>query len=186
MHAAHNQTVPMAPSTISPRQANKPCYVVGNTALPGSTQSISDGLANIMKCNPNKKSIGNVPDVFENEIATFSSINFADSGKAPLQFALDTFVTAQPLASSNLAQFQEALDVYIATEAGLRSSGGNLAIKEPKFFLEFQIARIKTAQGQQLPVAESVDHLLQKLKENAITADKPFLGQCEQLAKQLK
>jgi hypothetical protein len=175
----------MEPSAISPRQA-KACYLVGNQALPGQVQTISDSLASKIQCNGAKKSIGNVPDLFVNPIATFSSINFADSGKAPLQFALDTFQTKQPLASSNVAQFQEALDVYLATEAGLRSENGNMAIREPKFFLQFQLARIKTAQGQQLPAAESVDHLLQKLKENAITADKPFLGQVEQLAKQLK
>jgi hypothetical protein len=174
----------MDPS-LSPRQA-KACYLVGNQALPAQVQGISDGLASKIQCNGAKKSIGNVPDLFINPIATFSSINFADSGKAPLQFALDTFQTAQPLKNSNLAQFQEALDVYLATEAGLRSSGGNLAIREPKFFLQFQMARIKTAQGQKLSGADTVDHLLQQLKSNAITADKPFLGQVEQLAKQLQ
>lgn len=51
---------------------------------------------------------------------------------------------------------------------GLRSSGGSLAIKTPKFFLSFQIARIKTAQGIAITdPGQTVEHLLGKVVKNA-------------------
>lgn len=57
--------------------------------------------------------------------------------------------------------------VLQATEAGLRSTGGSLAIKIPKFFLSFQMARIKTAQGVEITAAgQTVEHLLGKVLSN--------------------
>ena len=54
--------------------------------------------------------------------------------------------------------------MYTATEAGIRSVAGNFnVIKVPKFFLAFQVARIKSAQGT-LGTAPGVqvEHLLGK------------------------
>ncbi|WP_457824577.1 hypothetical protein, partial [Staphylococcus aureus] len=83
-----------------------------------------------------------------------SSINFDGSGQSPLEFALDKFATTEPLADNDLDLFQARLAAYVATEAGLRSSGGNVnRIKIPKFFLEFQVSRIGVAQGQEIPEA---------------------------------
>lgn len=50
--------------------------------------------------------------------------------------------------------------------------GGNLAIKAPKFFLSFQIARIKTAQGTAITdPGQTVEHLLGKVIKNAGSAE---------------
>jgi hypothetical protein len=58
--------------------------------------------------------------------------------------------------------------MYQATEAGIRSVAGNLAIKAPKFFLSFQIARIKTVQGTaNTDPGQTVEHLLGKVIKNA-------------------
>lgn len=54
--------------------------------------------------------------------------------------------------------------MYTATEVGIRSVAGNFnVIKVPKFFLAFQVARIKSAQGT-LGTAPGVqvEHLLGK------------------------
>lgn len=76
--------------------------------------------------------------------------------------------------------------MYLATEAGIRSEGGNLAIKVPKFFLEMQVSRIQTAQGK-APTSASlqVDHLRDKVTKNAAGEDKALLDQVVALAAQL-
>ncbi len=106
--------------------------------------------------------------------------------QTPLQFALSKFATKSPLASNDLATFQDELNVYLATEAGIRSVGGSLAIKVPKFFLEFQVSRIQTAQGN-APTNPSldVDHLRDKVTKNAAGEDKALLDQVVALAKVL-
>jgi hypothetical protein len=59
-----------------------------------------------------------------------------------------------------------------AAEVALRSTGGSLAIKDPKFFLAFQIARIKTAQGVTITnTGQKVQHLLGKVINNAGSED---------------
>jgi len=64
--------------------------------------------------------------------------------------------------------------------------GGNLAIKVPKFFLEFQISRIQTAQGNPPTAAGlQVDHLLGKVVKNAGRESKAVLDQVAALAKVL-
>lgn len=160
------------------------CFIVGTTTLPQETADSADVLAKTVTCG-NTKTIGNVPDVSTNGVS-FSDIDFSKSSSTPLQFALDKFATATPLASTDLAAFQTNLDLYGATEVGIRSEGGNLAIKEPKFFLAFQVARIKTAQG--IPITnpgQTVEHLLGKVQKNAGRADQALLPQVEALAKQL-
>ena len=73
--------------------------------------------------------------------------------------------------------------MYLATEAGLRSEGGNLAIKVPKFFLEMQVSRIETAQGNPPTAAGlQVDHLRDKVTTNAAGEDKALLDQVIALA----
>lgn len=117
---------------------------------------------------------------------TFSSVNFADSSQTPLQFALTEFATKTPLASNALATFQDQLKVYLATEAGIRSVGGSLAIKVPKFFLEFQVSRIQTAQGNAPTDAGlQVDHLRDKVIKNAAGESQALLDQVTALAKVL-
>lgn len=171
-----------APTTLNRRQ--KGCFIVGSTTLPQETADIADALASSVTCSTGT-TIGNVPDVTTNGVS-FSDIDFSKSSSTPLQFALDTFATASPLASSDLATFQTNLDLYQATEAGVRSENGNLAIKEPKFFLAFQVARIKTAQGVTITdPGQTVEHLLGKVQKNAGSADKGLLTQVEALATQL-
>jgi hypothetical protein len=129
--------------------------------------------------------LSGVPDVTSGAVS-FSSINFATSKQTPLQFALSEFATTSPLASTDLKLFQDRLNVYLATEAGIRSVAGSLAIKVPKFFLEFQVSRIETAQGN-APTNPSltVDHLLGKVQKNAAGESKALLDQVAQLAKVL-
>jgi hypothetical protein len=164
---------------------NAACFLVGTTVLPGEVQDAADALSNTITCDASTTTIGTVPDVTAAG-TSFSSINFADSSSTPLQFALDTFATADPVASTDLAQFQNNLDVYVATEAGIRSESGSLAIKVPKFFLSFQVARIKTAQGTAITdPGQTVEHLLGKVLNNAKGEDQALLDQVTALSKVL-
>lgn len=114
---------------------------------------------------------------------SFSSINFAESGQSPLEFALSQFATTEPLADNDLQLFQDEANTYLATEAGLRSVGGSLAIKVPKFFLQFQIARIQQAQGVQSDVPGlTVEHQLEKVLKNAAGEDQGLLDEVSNLA----
>lgn len=123
-----------------------------------------------------------MPDVTSGNVS-FSNIDFSQSADTPLQFALNTFATADPVANSDLQTFQDQLNVYLATEAGLRSVGGSLAIKVPKFFLAMQVSRIQTAQGNPPTAAgQQVDHLRDKVTKNAAGEDKALLDQVTQLA----
>lgn len=108
--------------------------MVGNTALPAEVQDSVTSLQSTVTCSKTKTTIGTVPDVTSGNVS-FSAVDFSQSKSTPLQFALDTFKTATPLASTDLKAVQDQLNVYVATEAGLRSTGGSLAIKVPKFFL---------------------------------------------------
>lgn len=73
--------------------------------------------------------------------------------------------------------------MYLATEAGLRSLDGSLKIKVPKFFLQFQVSRIQTAQGNPPTAAGlQVDHLRDKVTKNAAGEDAALLDQVKQLA----
>jgi hypothetical protein len=97
----------------------------------------------------------------------FSDINFKDSNLSPLEFALSEFATTEPLADNDLSKFEAQENVYLATEDGIRSVGGSLAIKDIRFFIAFQIARIKTAQGVDITnVPDQVVHLLGKVLKN--------------------
>ncbi|KAL2143335.1 hypothetical protein VTI28DRAFT_10578 [Corynascus sepedonium] len=170
---------------VSERQA-KACFVIGNEVLPKETADFAAQLQSHVSCDSSKTTLSGVPDVSSGGI-TFSSINFADSSQTPLEFALEKFATPSPLSTANLATFERQLDVYLATEAGIRSVGGNLAIKVPKFFLEFQVSRIQTAQGNP-PTAPGlqIDHLLEKVLKNAPRESQELRDQVTALAKTLE
>ncbi|KAM0447589.1 hypothetical protein ACHAO4_008916 [Trichoderma viride] len=173
--------VPIRAEGWSPRQA-QPCFIVGNVALPQETQDAANSLASSVTCNAKETTFSGVPDVSSGGIS-FSSIDFATSGQSALAFALEKFATTSPLAENDLAKFQNEANVYTATEAALRSIGGNLAIKAPKFFINFQIARIQTAQGNPpTNPGQTVEHLLGKVTKNASKADQQFLEQITNLS----
>jgi hypothetical protein len=170
---------------IAARQS-QPCFVVGSTELPQETADAASALASIVTCSRSITTIDGVPDVRSGSLS-FSSIDFSQSSQSPLQFALSKFATEEPLANSNLSFFQDALNAYLATEAGIRSVGGSLAIKVPKFFLEMQVSRIQTAQGNPpTDPAQQVDHLRDKVLSNAAGEDQALLDQVTQLAAQLQ
>ncbi|KAK1751513.1 hypothetical protein QBC47DRAFT_391989 [Echria macrotheca] len=166
-------------------QRQNACFIIGNEVLPAETAAIVAQIQSRITCDNARKTISGVPDVSSGGVS-FSSINFAASSQSPLEFALSKFATATPLASSDLATFQRQLDVYLATEAGIRSVGGNLAIKDPKFFLQFQVSRIQTAQGNPPAAAgQQVDHLLEKVIKNGPRESKASLDQVTALSKVL-
>ncbi|SPQ26469.1 e12b4f45-8d9b-4018-a6f8-f8b4cc09bc35 [Thermothielavioides terrestris] len=171
---------------ISERQAGSACFIIGNQTLPQETADAVKQLQSTVTCDSSRTTISGVPDVSSGGV-TFSSINFAASPQTPLQFALSRFATPTPLRDADLATFQNQLNVYLATEAGIRSVGGSLAIKVPKFFLEFQVSRIQTAQGNPPAAAGlQVDHLLQKVLKNAAGESQQLLDQVTALAKVLE
>ncbi|KAI2602104.1 hypothetical protein GGR54DRAFT_634258 [Hypoxylon sp. NC1633] len=180
------EIVPIRNTAVVPRQsAAQACFVIGATTLPQETADIAADLASTVTCDNTQTTIANVPDVTSGS-TTFSSIDFSQSSQTPLEFALSQFATADPLADTDLATFQDELNVYQATEAGIRSVGGSLAIKVPKFFLEFQVSRIQTAQGNPPTAAGlQVDHLRDKVLKNAAGEDQTLLNQVTQLATQL-
>lgn len=66
---------------------------------------------------------------------------------------------------------------------GIRSVGGDLAIKVPKFFLQMQVSRIQTAQGNPPAAAGAqVDHLRDKVTKNAAGESRALLDQVVALA----
>jgi hypothetical protein len=169
---------------LTSRQANA-CFLVGNTALPAEVADVVTSIQRAVTCDNSATTISDVPDVTSGS-ATFSAIDFSKSSQTPLEFALSKFATAEPLADTDLKTFQDNLNVYLATEAGIRSVDGNLAIKVPKFFLQMQISRIQTAQGNPPAAAgQQVDHLSDKVTKNAAGESKALLDQVVALATQL-
>ncbi|KAM7201335.1 hypothetical protein V8F33_003435 [Rhypophila sp. PSN 637] len=161
------------------------CFVIGNEVLPQEVSNVVSDIRNRITCNPGRRTLSGVPDVSSGGVS-FSSVNFANSNQTPLQFALERFATKTPLATTDLVTFQSQLDVYLATEAGIRSVGGNLAIKVPKFYLQFQVSRIQTAQGNP-PTAPGlqVDHLRDKVLKNAPREAQALKDQLTAQARQL-
>ncbi|KAK3985884.1 hypothetical protein QBC44DRAFT_249416 [Cladorrhinum sp. PSN332] len=177
-------SAPIASTELAARQNPSACFVIGNTALPAEVVTHVNQLRPRITCNNNRRTISNVPDVSSGGVS-FSSINFATSGQTPLAFALSKFATPTPLRNANLAAFQRQLDVYLATEAGIRSVGGNVApIKIPKFFLQMQVSRIQTAQGRPPTAAGlQIDHLRDKVLKNAPREAQALLNQVTALAR---
>lgn len=179
---------PISTTTKVTRQAGKPCFVVGNAVLPKEVADVGTSIQNAVTCSTNGvTTLSGVPDVTSGTVS-FSDVDFSQArGQSTLAFALDKFATKTPLASTDLKFFEDSLNVYLATEVGVRSANGNLAIKVPKFFLEFQVSRIKTAQGNAPTEAGlQVDHLRDKVTKNAAGQSKALLDQVVALAKQLK
>jgi hypothetical protein len=173
------------PTTLNARQAPA-CFVVGKEVLPAEVADVVTSVSKAITCSATAKTLSGVPDVTSGA-TSFSSIDFSKSKQSPLAFALQKFATANPLASTDLKTFQDSLNVYLATEAGIRSAGGSLAIKVPKFFLEMQVSRIQTAQGNPpASAALQVDHLRDKVTKNAAGESKALLDQVVALATQLK
>ena len=77
------------------------------------------------------------------------------------------------------------MNTYLATEAGLRSVSGSLAIKVPKFFIQFQIARVNNATGVAVDEAGTVEHQLGKVVKNAAGESQGLIDQVNTLAGQL-
>merc|ERR1711977_701048 len=155
-----------------PRQASA-CFIVGDTTLPAEVEDVVTSLQNTITCDASTTTLSGVPDVTSGS-TTFSSIAFSE------------FATETPLASTDLALFQDQLNVYLATEAGIRSVGGGLGIKAPKFFLAMQVARIKTAQGIEITdPGQTVEHLLGKVTKNAVKESQATLDQITALASEL-
>jgi hypothetical protein len=166
----------------APLSRQAPCFIIGAETLPEETVGVAADLASTISCNFNNPTLSGVPDVSINGL-TFSSINFATSDLSPLDFALQNFAGVNPLANSDLQTFEDQLNLYLATEAGIRSVGGNLGIKVPKFFLEFQVSRIQTAQGN--PPTDAglqVDHLRDKVLKNAGGEGQELLDEVTRLA----
>ncbi|KAL1867063.1 hypothetical protein Daus18300_006462 [Diaporthe australafricana] len=164
---------------LEPRQ--NACFVVGSTALPAEVQDSVTAIQSAVTCGT-ATTIDKVPDVTSGAVS-FSDVDFSKSSSSPLQFALDTFATAADPADTDLATLQDQLNVYLATEAGLRSVGGSLAIKVPKFFLAMQVSRVQTAQGNPPAAAgQQVDHLRDKVLKNGAGEDQALLDQVTQLA----
>ncbi|KAG6363628.1 hypothetical protein INS49_008729 [Diaporthe citri] len=164
---------------LEPRQ--NACFVTGNEALPAEVQDSVTAIQSSVTCGSGT-TIDNVPDVTSGS-TTFSDVDFSKSSSSPLQFALDTFATPADPATADLATLQDQLNVYLATEAGLRSVGGSLAIKVPKFFLAMQVSRVQTAQGNPPAAAgQQVDHLRDKVLKNGAGEDQALLDQVTQLA----
>ncbi|KAK6836340.1 hypothetical protein PG987_006835 [Apiospora arundinis] len=186
----HPDTKKAAPAgTVNTRQAAKACFVVGTQTLPKEVSDVAATLAGSITCNAKVKTLSGVPDVSTASGVTFSSVDFTQAkSQTPLAFALDKFATAPKLADTNLKQFQDMLDVYTATEAGIRSVGGNVAaLKIPKFFLAMQVSRIQTAQGNPPKAAgQQVDHLRDKVTKNAPKEAKALVDQVVKLATQTK
>lgn len=159
------------------------CFVVGDTPLPAEVEDSVAAIQSAITCGSDT-TIDGVPDVTSGDVK-FSDVDFSQSSDSPLQFALDTFATASNTADTDLTTLQDQLNVYLATEAGLRSVDGNLAIKVPKFFLEMQVSRVQVAQGNPPTAAGlQVDHLRDKVLKNAAGEDQSLLDQVTELAAQ--
>ncbi|KZV88430.1 hypothetical protein EXIGLDRAFT_772710 [Exidia glandulosa HHB12029] len=171
-----------APVSLSKRQ--NPCFVTGSVALPAEVADSLAGLSGVT-CNPSVEVIPGVPDVTSNGVS-FSSIDFQKSKLSPVGFALESFKTPCDPAKADLDLLQNQLNVYLAVEAGVRSQPNTSAVlaklKGPKFFLQFQIARARTALGEQLGVADTVEHQLGKVTKNAVGASADEIAQVEDLA----
>ncbi|KPI38760.1 uncharacterized protein AB675_5737 [Cyphellophora attinorum] len=171
MHAQTLATISLLIITVTTarplttRQTNA-CFIIGDTALPAEVADTATSISSSITCSSSATTLSGVPDVTSGSIS-FSSIDF----------------TNNPLADTDLKRFQDSLNVYLATEVGVRSVDGGLAIKVPKFFLEFQVSRIQTAQGN-APVEAGlqVDHLRDKVLKNAAGEDASLLDEVRSLA----
>ncbi|CAK5280164.1 unnamed protein product, partial [Mycena citricolor] len=162
----------------------------GSTALPAEVATGVPALAKAVTCNTKTQIVPGVPDVTSGGIA-LSTIDFQKSSKSPLGFALATFTTPTNPAQADVATLQNQLNDYLALEAGIRSQPSNNAnkvllekIKGPKFFLQFQMARVNAANGVKVSAAGTVAHQQAKVIKNAAGASAQEIAQVNALAKQ--
>ncbi|KAG8684813.1 hypothetical protein FRC08_013470 [Ceratobasidium sp. 394] len=163
------------------------CFLVGTKALPAEVSDGIPALASSVTCGSTKIANTNgVPEVTSGGIS-YSSIDFQTSSKNPVGFALATFTTPADPATADLAKLQNELNVYLAMEAGVRSTGASILakLKGAKFFIQFQIARVQTAQGAKLGIADTVEHQLGKVLKNAVGATQAEKDAVTALSKQL-
>ncbi|RDB24080.1 hypothetical protein Hypma_008561 [Hypsizygus marmoreus] len=168
-------------------QRANPCFITGTVPL---AAEVAAGLKSLqaVTCNTAVQVAPGVPDVISGGIA-YSTIDFQKSNSSPLGFALKTFATPDDPADADLTVLQNQLNTYLAVEAGVRSqpkSGALLVkLKGPKFFLQFQIARVQAANGVQLSAADTVEHQLGKVTKNAVGASASELAQVQALAENI-
>jgi len=169
------------------RRAN-PCFVTGSVALPADVTDSLSALESAVSCNTKIQVVTGVPDIISGGIS-YNSIDFQKSSLSPLGFAQTTFRTPTDPATADLTTLQNQLNIYLAFEAGVRSQPGTSALlaklQGPKSFLRFQIARVQTAKGVALDLADTVEHQLQKVAKNAVGASASELAQVTALSKQL-
>lgn len=90
-----------------------------------------------------------MPDVHTSGLS-FSNIFFTFSPTTPLQFAIDSFTPPDTISLDTLGTWQQYLDLFTATEIGVRSEDGNLdTVMVVRLFLDIQVARIKRRLGHE-------------------------------------
>ncbi|KAF5356530.1 hypothetical protein D9758_008268 [Tetrapyrgos nigripes] len=171
------------------RRANPAaCFITGPVALPAEVADTVPALIPAITCDNAAQVAPGVPDVTSGGIS-FSDIDFQKSNLSPVGFALQTFKTPADPAGADLQTLQNQLNTYLAVEAGVRSQPDSSALlsklKGPKFFLQFQIARVNQANGVQLGVADTVEHQLEKVLKNAVGASQAEKDQVSALATQV-
>ncbi|KAF8160407.1 hypothetical protein BJ912DRAFT_1008167 [Pholiota molesta] len=172
-----------APLDIHAKRQTTACFTPGTTALPAEVATGIPALVKAVTCTTGS-SVTGVPDVASGGI-DFKTIDFQTSTQSPLGFALKTFATPADPTTADLATLQNQLNDYLAVEAGVRSNGGGAIlnpVKSVKFFLQFQVARVQTAQGVTLGVADTVAHQLGKVIKNAVGASASEIAQVNALA----
>ncbi|GLB42766.1 hypothetical protein LshimejAT787_1202150 [Lyophyllum shimeji] len=161
-------------------------FARGSEFLGSQVASGLPALEQAVTCNNAVQVASGVPDVTSGGIS-FSSIDFQKSTSSPLGFALKTFATPADPATADLTKLQNQLNVYLAVEAGVRSQPNSSSLlanlKGPKFFLQFQIARVNQGKGVALSAADSVEHQLGKVTKNAVGASADELAQVTALSK---
>ncbi|QRW20717.1 hypothetical protein RhiXN_05706 [Rhizoctonia solani] len=168
-----------AAPTVHRRQSA--CFLVGKTALPAEVSSGVSALASQVTCGTKTiANTGGVPDVTSGGIS-FSSIDFQSSQRARLVCS-GYFQDPRDPATANLATLQNQLNTYLAMEAGVEYVP---TISGTKFFLQFQIARVRTAQGAKLGATDTVEHQLGKVLKNAVGATQAEKDAVTALSKQL-
>ncbi|KAF9558777.1 hypothetical protein CPC08DRAFT_709362 [Agrocybe pediades] len=177
------QAAPLNP-VFKRRATPAACFLTGKTALPAEVANGIPALAKAVTCKSGN-SVAGVPNVSSGGI-DFKTIDFQQSTKSPLGFALATFTTPANPANADLNKLQNQLNDYLAVEAGVRSNGGGSIlnkVKSAKFFLQFQIARVNAAKGVPVSAGDTVEHQLEKVLKNAVGATASEIAQVNALAK---
>ncbi|CAH7671437.1 hypothetical protein PPACK8108_LOCUS6210 [Phakopsora pachyrhizi] len=159
--------------TITERQS-KACFIVGNAVLPKDVV-VNDKLTCDFKTQP----FPGIPDVSSGNIK-YSQVDFqSDSSISSVGFGLKNFQTDG--SQADLTRFKQLDDVYGATNAALRSTGGDqkqnglAKLKGTAFFIGFQLARINKDQP-------GLERLLGKVLKNCVSCSDADRKQVQDLA----